>query len=183
MKHPLPAAFLTFLAFLAFLSLLTAPARAQQSSTDTADDSVIAATIKVALLDNRNTSGTRINVDCYHGVVQLSGFARSEAEKTYATKVAAGVSGVKQVVNNVAVAPATSMGTKLDDSLVTGRVKAALMDAADVKSLQINVETRDGVVQLAGFVASAAMKDKAGRITAAIDGVKSVDNVLVVRPR
>ena len=46
-----------------------------------------------------------------------------------------------------------------------------------------NVETRDGVVQLAGSVASAAMKDKAGRITAAIDGVKSVDNVLVVRPR
>ena len=67
------------------------------------------------------------------------------------------------MVNNVAVAPATSMGTKLDDSLVTGKVKAALMDAADVKSLQINVETRDGVVQLAGFVASAAMKDKAGR--------------------
>ena len=183
MKHPLPAAFLTFLTFLAFLSLLTAPARAQQSSTDTADDSVIAATIKVALLDNRNTSGTRINVDCYHGVVQLSGFARSEAEKTYATKVAAGVSGVKQVVNNVAVASATSMGTRLDDSLVTGKVKAALMDAADVKSLQINVETHDGAVQLAGFVASAAMKEKAGRITAGVDGVKSVDNVLVVRPR
>ena len=183
MKHPLPAAFLTFLAFLAFLSLLPAPARAQQSSTDTADDSVIAATIKVALLDNRNTSGTRINVDCYHGVVQLSGFARTEAEKAYATKVAAGVSGVKQVVNNVAVAPATSMGTRLDDSLVTGKVKAALMDAADVKSLQINVETHDGAVQLAGFVASAAMKDKAGRIAAGVAGVKSVDNVLVVRPR
>ncbi len=167
----------------ALLFLLAGPARAQQSSTDTADDAVIAATIKVALLDNRNTSGTRINVDCYHGVVQLSGFARTEAEKAYATKVAAGVSGVKQVVNNVAVAPATSMGTRLDDSLVTGKVKAALMDAADVKSLQINVETHDGAVQLAGFVASAAMKEKAGRITAGVDGVKSVDNVLVVRPR
>jgi hyperosmotically inducible protein len=57
------------------------------------------------------------------------------------------------------------------------------MDAADVKSLQINVETHDGVTQLAGFVASEAMKDKAGRITAGIDGVKRVDNVLVVRPR
>jgi len=172
---------LVTLAALAFL--LAGPVRAQQSPTDTADDSVIAATIKAALLDNRHTSGTRINVDCYDGVVQLSGFARSEGEKTYATKVAAGVSGVKNVVNNVAVAPATSMGTKLDDSLVTGKVKAALMDAAEVKSLQINVETHDGVVQLAGFVASAAMRDKAGRITAGVDGVKSVDNLLVVRPR
>jgi hyperosmotically inducible protein len=87
------------------------------------------------------------------------------------------------VVNSLAIAPATSLGTKLDDSLVTGKVKAALMDAADVKSLQINVETRDGVTQLAGYVASEAMKDKAGRIAAGIDGVKRVDNVLLVRPR
>ena len=167
----------------ALVVLLAKPAHAQRSTTETVDDSVIAATIKASLLDNRNTSGTRINVDSYGGVVQLSGFARSEGEKTSATKVAASVSGVTQVVNNVAVAPATSMGTKLDDSLVTGKVKAALMDAADVKSLQINVETHDGAVQLAGFVASAAMKEKAGRITAGVDGVKSVDNVLVVRPR
>ncbi len=144
---------------------------------------MIAATIKAGLLDNKNTSGTRINVDSYQGVVQLSGFARSEDEKAAATKVAEGVDGVKKVLNSVAVAPATSMGTKLDDSLVTGKVKAALMDAADVKSLHINVETHDGITQLAGFVATAAMKEKAGRITAGIDGVKSVDNVLVVRPR
>jgi hyperosmotically inducible protein len=167
----------------ALVFLLAGPANAQQSSTDTADDSMIAATIKAGLLDNRNTSGTRINVDSYQGVVQLSGFARSEGEKTVATKVAESVPGVKKVVNSVAVAPATSMSTRLDDSLVTGKVKAALMDAADVKSLQINVETHDGVTQLAGFVASAAMKDKAGKITAGIDGVKSVDNVLVVKPR
>ncbi len=177
MKHPLTV----FVAFIALL--LAAPVQAQESAPDAADDSVIAATIKAGLLDNRNTSATRINVDSYQGVVQLSGFARSEGEKAAATEVAEGVTGVKKVLNSVAVAPATSMGTRLDDSLVTGKVKAALMDAADVKSLHINVETHDGVTQLAGFVASAAMKDKAGRITAGIDGVKSVDNVLVVKPR
>jgi hyperosmotically inducible protein len=177
MKNPFPAA------CAALVLLLTAPAQAQQSSTNSADDAVIAATIKAGLLDNRNTSGTRINVDSYQGVVQLSGFARSEGEKDAATKVAESVAGVKKVLNSVAVAPATSMGTKLDDSLITGKVKAALMDAADVKSLQINVETRNGVTQLAGFVATAAMKDKAGQITASIDGVKSVDNALVVKSR
>jgi hyperosmotically inducible protein len=57
------------------------------------------------------------------------------------------------------------------------------MDAADVSSLQINVETRGGVTQLAGYVPTAAMKEKAGRIAAGIEGVKSVDNVLVVKPR
>jgi hyperosmotically inducible protein len=173
-----------FLAALAALVLLlAAPAQAQQAATDPVDDSVIAATIKAGLLDNKNTSGTRINVDSYQGIVQLSGFARSEEEKAAATKVAESVDGVKKVLNSVAVAPATSMGTRLDDSLITGKVKAALMDAADVKSLQIKVETHDGVTQLAGFVATAAMKDKAGQITAGIEGVKSVDNVLVVKPR
>jgi hyperosmotically inducible protein len=148
-----------------------------------ADDAVIAATIKAALLDNRNTSGTRINVDSLQGTVQLSGFARSEAEKAAATKVAEGVEGVKKVINSVAVGPATSMGTKLDDSLITGKVKAALMDAADVNSLEVKVETRDGITQLAGFVGSAAMKDKAAQIAGGIEGVKRVDNELVVKPR
>jgi hyperosmotically inducible periplasmic protein len=171
-------AVLTVLLFLPGAAVL-----GQQTTTDPANDAVIAATIKAGLLDNRNTSGTRINVDSYQGVVQLSGFARSEGEKAAATRVAENVTGVKKVVNSVAVAPATSIGTRLDDSLITGKVKAALMDAADVKSLQINVETHDGVTQLAGFVASAAMKDKAGQIAAGIDGVKRVDNVLVVRPR
>ena len=177
MKNQLAAA------LAALVLLLAAPAQAQQAATDPVDDSMIAATIKAGLLDNRNTSGTRINVDSYQGVVQLSGFARSEGEKTAATKVAESVDGVKKVLNSVAVAPATSMGTRLDDSLITGRVKAALMDAADVKSLQINVETHAGVTQLAGFVSTAAMKEKAGQITAGIEGVKSVDNVLVVKPR
>lgn len=169
------------LLLLATLALFCGPFDATRA--EGVDDSTIAATIKAALLDNRHTSGTRINVSSDQGVVQLSGFALSEDEKAAATKVASGVTGVKKVINNVAVGPATSMGTKLDDSLITGRVKAALMDSAEVKSLQINVETRDGVTQLAGFVASAAMKEKAGQITAGIDGVKRVDNVLVVKSR
>jgi hyperosmotically inducible periplasmic protein len=177
MKNRFPAALATL------VLLLAAPAQAQQAATDPADDSVIAATIRAGLLDNKNTSGTRINVDSYQGVVQLSGFARSEEEKAAATRVAESAAGVKKVLNSVAVAPATSMATRIDDSLITGKVKAALMDAADVKSLQIKVETHAGVTQLAGFVATAAMKEKAGQITTGIEGVKSVDNVLVVRPR
>jgi osmotically-inducible protein OsmY len=73
------------------------------------------------------------------------------------------------------------MGAKLDDSVTTGRVKAALIDAKDVKSGQINVETKAGVVQLSGFVNSAAMKDKAGAVASDVRGVKEVQNVLVVK--
>ena len=90
---------------------------------------------------------------------------------------------MKKVINSIAIAPKTSMGTKLDDSLVTGKVKAALMDAKDVKSMQINVETKNGVTQLAGFVTSQGMKERAGKVAADVSGVKQVDNVLVVKPK
>jgi hyperosmotically inducible periplasmic protein len=165
------------------MALVATPALAQKSAGDMVDDGTIAASIKAGLLDHKATSAMQINVESYKGTVQLSGFVESQAEKDAAGKVAANVSGVKKVVNSLALAPRTSMRTKLDDSLLTGKVKAALMDAKDVKSLQINVETKNGVTQLAGFVTSAAMKERAGQVAAAVSGVRQVDNVLVVKPK
>ena len=57
------------------------------------------------------------------------------------------------------------------------------MDSSEIKSMQINVETRNGVTQLAGFVTSQGMKERAGKLAASIEGVKSVDNALLVKPR
>jgi hyperosmotically inducible protein len=167
---------------LLLLTVLAVAAQAEKSAGDRVDDSTIAATIKAGLLDHRATSSTQINVESHQGTVQLSGFVESQAEKDAADKIAAQTEGVRKVLNSLALAPRTSIGTKLDDSLTTGRVKAALMDAADVKSLQINVETKNGVTQLAGFVSSNAMKERAAQIAAGIAGVKQVENVLVVKP-
>jgi hyperosmotically inducible protein len=166
-----------------FAALLSLPAVAQKSAGDMVDDATIAATIKAGLLDDAHTSATHVNVESYKGTVQLSGFVETQGEKDAAGKVARGVNGVREVHNSIGLQPKTSFGTKLDDSLVTGKVKAALMDAADVKSMQINVETRNGVTQLAGFVTSAGMRDRAGKVAASVDGVQRVDNVLVVKPR
>ena len=165
------------------MTILAAPASAQKSTGEMIDDGTIAATIKAGLLDDKATSSMQINVESYKGTVQLSGFVESPAEKEAAGNVAARVSGVGKVINSLALAPKTSLGTKLDDSLVTGKVKAALMDSADVKSMQINVETKNGVTQLAGFVTSQGMKERAGQVAAAVSGVKKVDNVLLVKPK
>ncbi len=164
-------------------TLLAVPAQAQKTVGNMVDDGTITASIKAGLLDNKATSSMQINVESYKGTVQLSGFVGSQAEKDAAGKVAGGVNGVTKVINSLAIAPKTSMGTKLDDTMVTSKVKAALMDAADVKSMQINVETRDGVTQLAGFVTSEGMKQRAGKVAAGVSGVKRVDNVLVVKPK
>jgi osmotically-inducible protein OsmY len=74
------------------------------------------------------------------------------------------------------------MGTKLDDTMLVSKVKAALVDASDVKSGQINVEARGGIVQLGGFVSGDKMKARAIEVAKGVSGVKRVDDALFVKP-
>ena len=75
-----------------------------------------------------------------------------------------------------------STGEYIDDSAITTRVKAALLNEPGVKSNQISVETFRGVVQLSGFVDSDAMRDKAVVVAQRVSGVKAVRNDMRVRP-
>jgi osmotically-inducible protein OsmY len=74
-----------------------------------------------------------------------------------------------------------STGEYVDDSVLTTKVKAAILDEATLKTLQINVETFKGVVQLSGFVDSAEHVARAGEVAARIQGVKEVKNDLVAK--
>lgn len=67
-----------------------------------------------------------------------------------------------------------STGQYLDDSVITTKVKAAILDEPTLKSAEINVETFKGVVQLSGFVSSQASATKATEVARGITGVKSV---------
>ena len=72
-------------------------------------------------------------------------------------------------------------GQYLDDSIITTKVKAAIFQEDSLKSLQIEVETYKGTVQLSGFVDSKASVKKAGEVAEKIEGVKSVKNDLTVK--
>jgi hyperosmotically inducible protein len=67
-------------------------------------------------------------------------------------------------------------GEYVDDTVVTGKIKTAILAEPTLKSAEINVETFKGVVQLSGFVSSQAMEDKAVAVTRGVGGVKSVKN-------
>lgn len=74
-------------------------------------------------------------------------------------------------------APAgTTVGTEIDDSVVTARVKSALIADPDVKSYGFKVETRKGEVQLSGFVDNQTQVDRAIVVTRTVEGVKNIDN-------
>jgi hyperosmotically inducible protein len=77
---------------------------------------------------------------------------------------------------------AASAGAVIDDSLITTKVKAALLADTEVKGTDIKVETKQGEVQLSGFVRSQAQVDKALKVAQGIEGVKKVDNKMTVKP-
>ncbi len=67
-------------------------------------------------------------------------------------------------------------GEYIDDSVVTAKVKAAVLNEPTLKSAEINVETFKGVVQLSGFVNSQEDISKAVNVTSQVKGVVSVKN-------
>jgi osmotically-inducible protein OsmY len=72
-------------------------------------------------------------------------------------------------------------GEYVDDSAITTKVKAAILNEPSLKVFQINVETFKGTVQLSGFVDSAQSIKKAGEVARSVTGVKSVKNNLIVK--
>ena len=69
----------------------------------------------------------------------------------------------------------------VQDSVITARVKAALLAERGIPSLSISVETYEAGVQLKGFVNAADIVSRAGRITAGVAGVRTVNNNINVR--
>jgi len=72
-------------------------------------------------------------------------------------------------------------GDKVDDAALTTKVKTALMAEPGLRSLEINVDTRDNVVTLNGTVDSQEKKQRAMQIAQGVEGVKSVSDNLVVK--
>lgn len=160
------------------------PTRTTKSAGEQIDDSVVTAKVKTGLARDPATSAFKIEVETFRGNVQLNGFVDSADMKSAATRVARSVEGVKNVENNLRVGPGErTAGEVVDDTVITAKVKAALAEDPVVKAHQVNVETRDGVVQLAGFVDNSNQKSQASEVTRRIAGVKHVDNQLEVKQR
>ena len=75
----------------------------RESTGEYVDDSTITAKVKAALVHDPVVKAFDVKVETFKGLVQLSGFVNSEAEKTQAGSVTAGVAGVTGVTNNIVV--------------------------------------------------------------------------------
>jgi len=160
------------------------PTRTTKSAGEQIDDSTITGKVKTALARDPATSAFSIDVETFRGNVQLNGFVDTADMKSSATRVAQSVDGVNRVSNNLRIGPSErSAGNVVDDTVITAKVKTALASDPGVAAHQVNVETRNGVVQLAGFVDNGNQKSQATEVTSRVAGVKKVDNQLEVKQR
>lgn len=79
--------------------------RGQESVGAYVDDTSITTVVKAKFAEDRTVAATSISVETLNGVVQLSGFAKSNAEKMQAENIARNVKNVKSVRNDIIVRP------------------------------------------------------------------------------
>ncbi|HBM9295076.1 molecular chaperone OsmY [Citrobacter freundii] len=99
------------------------------------------------------------------------------AENATMDKAQSGVESAGQKVDS----SMNKVGNFMDDSTITAKVKAALVDHDSIKSTDISVKTDQKVVTLSGFVESQAQAEEAVKVAKGVEGVTSVSDKLHVR--
>ena len=94
----------------------------------------------------------RVAVTSYNRVVLLTGEVADEKMKAEVQKQVETISGIKSIENELVIAPVSSVGVRSNDALITGRVKAAIIDTADLYVSAFKVQTDRSVVYLMGRV-------------------------------
>jgi osmotically-inducible protein OsmY len=117
-----------------------------------------------------------VNVTSFNRKVLLTGEVRDEAAKSAAEREAASIEGVQSVVNELAILGASGFGSRSNDALITGKVKASLVDDKVLYSNAFKVTTERGIVYLMGRVTQSE-GERAAEITRGVSGVVKVVKV------
>lgn len=102
----------------------------------------------------RNVLGERghVNVTSYNRVLLLTGEVPTDADKAAVEAIVTPMDNVKGVLNELVVAPNSTLGDRSNDTLITSKVKASYVDARDLFANAFKVVTERGVVYLMGRV-------------------------------
>jgi osmotically-inducible protein OsmY len=129
----------------------------------------------------RDSLGDRahVNVTSYNRQVLLTGEVPSAQDKQLVEKVVSGVENVRNIVNELGVMGNSTLTQRSSDSLVTGRVKASLIDAQDLFANSFKVVTERGTTYIMGRVTQREA-DRATAIIRGTDGVQRLVRVLEI---
>jgi hyperosmotically inducible protein len=146
------------------------------------DDTVLTTKVKSALFADPEIKSFDLKVETRKGAVQLSGFVNNQAQVDRAIATTQAVEGVKSVENGISLKEGqATVGNNVDDGIITGKVKSALLADPAIKSLDIAVVTRKGEVQLSGFVDNQAQIDQATALAEKVEGVTKIANEMSIK--
>jgi osmotically-inducible protein OsmY len=94
----------------------------------------------------------RVAVTSFNRVVLLTGEVADEKMKAEVQRQIATIEGIKSIENDLAIAPVSSVGIRTNDALITGKVKAAIIDTRDLYLSAFKVHTDRSIVYLMGRV-------------------------------
>lgn len=142
-------------------------------------DSGITSVLEESLSTNEGVKAGQVNVETREGQVYLSGVVETEEARREAGRIAWRTEGVKGVHNDLTVGERT-VGSWVDDVMISSTVKSKLIANSEIKAGDIDVSSSQGVVTLIGRVGSQLIKTDAERIARGTRGVSDVNNELLV---
>lgn len=125
-------------------------------------------------IDDNLGERVHVNVNAYNRQILLTGEVPSEQDKQLVEKVVSGVENARGVVNELAVLGNSTFTQRSNDTLVTSRVKANLVDAKDLFANSFKVTTERGTVYLMGRVT----QREANRATEVVSGTNGVQRLV-----
>lgn len=129
----------------------------------------------------RFKAGSHLNFTSYNRRLLITGEVFSDEAKAIIGEEAGKIEGVKLVYNEIAVAPTSLLGNRSNDSYITSKLKARLVDSNQLSANHIKVVTENTVAYLMGIVTEREAK-VAVAIARTTDGVRKVVNVMEVMP-
>jgi len=127
-------------------------------------------------ISNMVGSAGHVNISSFNRKVLLTGEVPDENTRGSVEREIADIAGVQGVVNEMVVAPPTSYSSRSNDTLLTGKVKASLVDAQDISVNSYKVVTERAVVYLMGRVTQRE-GTRAAEIARGVAGVQKVVKV------
>lgn len=122
---------------------------------------------------------SHLNFTAYNRRVLITGEVPNEEAKTLIGEQTRQLEGVREVFNELNIAPTSPLGNRTNDSYITSKLKARLVDSNQLSANHIKVVTENGVAYLMGIV-----NDREAKVAVAVarttDGVRRVVTIMEV---
>ncbi len=147
------------------------------------NDNEIAVEINRKLAEKDGKLFARVSTQITNGRVVLIGSVDNPEDRIAATKVAWSVGGVKEVIDQIEVGKPLSFSERTSDTVITTKLRAAIIGDSKVSSINYSIETLRGTIYLMGIAQDRAELDRVIGYARGISGVRNVvSNVAVKSP-